>query len=80
MLFRSISRVSIEYEPGQWCVESKSLKLYLWRFRDRPAFAEALAAEIADEIMTTAAPKSVRVHLTQQPRGGITIEAIAQRP
>lgn len=75
-----ISRVSIEYEPGQWCMESKSLKLYLWRFRDRPAFAEALAAEIADEIMTTASPKSVRVHLTQQPRGGITIEAIAQRP
>ena len=42
-----LSRVVIEYAPDQWCVESKSLKLYLWGFRDRAVFAEALAAEIA---------------------------------
>lgn len=74
-----ISHVVIEYQPDLWCVESKSLKLYLWRFRDRPVFAEALAAEIADEIMGSVMARSVRVHLTQQPRGGITIEAIAER-
>ena len=74
-----LSSLVIEYRPNRWCVESKSLKLYLWSFRDRPVFAEALAAEIADEVMTTAAPTAVRVHLTQQPRGGITIEAIAER-
>src|SRR4051794_7286620 len=45
-----ISSVLIEYEPDQLCVESKSLKLYLWSFRDRAIFAEALAAEIATEI------------------------------
>ena len=44
------------YEPGEWCVESKSLKLYLWRFRDRAVFAEALASEIAQEIMYSAKP------------------------
>ncbi|MFM7870821.1 MAG: NADPH-dependent 7-cyano-7-deazaguanine reductase, partial [Actinomycetota bacterium] len=44
-----LSRVEIEYVPDQWCVESKSLKLYLWSFRDRAVFAEALAAEIAGE-------------------------------
>ena len=38
-----ISGVVIDYEPDQLCIESKSLKLYLWSFRDRPVFAEALA-------------------------------------
>ncbi len=74
-----LSSVVIEYEPRAWCVESKSLKLYLWSFRDRPIFAEALAVEIADEIMTTAAPERVAVTLTQRPRGGITIETTATR-
>ena len=60
------------------CVESKSLKLYLWSFRDRAVFAEALAAEIAREIMTTAEPAWVRVTLTQRPRGGIEVEAVAE--
>jgi 7-cyano-7-deazaguanine reductase len=74
-----ISSVEITYVPDRWCVESKSLKLYLWGFRERAAFAEALAAEIADEIFTTAACSSVQVRLTQRPRGGITISATAAR-
>jgi 7-cyano-7-deazaguanine reductase len=72
-----LSRVIIEYVPDQWCIESKSLKLYLWGFRDRAVFAEALSAEIAAEVMQTAQPKSVTVTLTQRPRGGIEIEAVA---
>ena len=72
-----LSHVVIEYEPGPSCVESKSLKLYLWSFRDRPVFAEALAAEIAAEIKTTAGAKRVTVTLTQRPRGGITVEAVS---
>lgn len=75
-----LSRVVIEYVPDAHCVESKSLKLYLWSFRDRAVFAEALAAEIAGEIMTTAKPRSVRVELTQRPRGGIEVSAVAQLP
>ena len=51
-----LSHVVIEYVPGEWCIESKSLKLYLWGFRDRAVFAEALAAEIAGEVMATAQP------------------------
>ena len=74
-----LSSVVIEYRPDRLCVESKSLKLYLWSFRDRAVFAEALAAEIAAEIDTTARPHHVRVTLTQRPRGGITIEAVAER-
>jgi 7-cyano-7-deazaguanine reductase len=71
-----LSNVVIEYRPDQWCIESKSLKLYLWGFRDRAVFAEALAAEIATEIMTTAQPKGVTVTLTQRPRGGIEVQAV----
>lgn len=75
-----LSSVDISYVPGQWCVESKSLKLYLWRFRDQPVFAEALAAEIAGEIMMTAAPTRIAVRITQRPRGGITLSALAELP
>jgi len=73
-----ISSLTIEYAPDAHCVESKSLKLYLWGFRDRSVFAEALAAEIAGEIMATARPHRVRVELVQQPRGGITVSAVAE--
>jgi 7-cyano-7-deazaguanine reductase len=73
-----LSNVVIEYCPDQWCIESKSLKLYLWGFRDRAVFAEALAAEIAEEVMNTAKPTWVTVTLTQRPRGGIEVQAVAR--
>lgn len=73
-----LSTVVIEYVPDQWCIESKSLKLYLWGFRDRAVFAEALAAEIAGEVMLSAQPKSVKVTLTQRPRGGIEVQAVSE--
>lgn len=73
-----LSTVVIEYVPDQSCVESKSLKLYLWGFRDRAVFAEALAVEIAQEIMHSAEPREVKVVLTQRPRGGIEVQAVAQ--
>ncbi len=75
-----ISSVVIEYQPDRLCIESKSLKLYLWSFRDRPVFAEALAAEIAAEVQRSARPHAVRVVLTQHARGGIVIEATAELP
>ena len=74
-----LSTVEIEYQPDGHCIESKSLKLYLWGFRDRQMFAEALAAEIAGEVMDTAAPHRVAVTLTQRPRGGIEIQVVAER-
>ncbi len=73
-----LSTIEITYEPDAWCVETKSLKLYLWGFRQRPVFAEALAAEIAEEIMATARPRRVAVRLTQRPRGGIVVSATAE--
>lgn len=75
-----ISSVVIDYEPDELCIESKSLKLYLWSFRDRPVFAEALAAEIAAEVQRATRPRAVRVVITQHARGGIVTEATAQLP
>jgi 7-cyano-7-deazaguanine reductase len=74
------SSVEIDYEPDQHCIESKSLKLYLWSFRDRPVFAEGLAAEIAAEVHRAAIPRRVRVVITQHVRGGIVTEATAELP
>ena len=72
------SSLVIEYEPRARCVESKSLKLYLWGFRDKAAFAEALAVEIATEIRDQAEPEWVKVVVTQHVRGGIVTEATAE--
>lgn len=72
--------IEIEYAPDQLCVESKSLKLYLWSFRDKKAFVEQLAAEIADEVRQSAEPHRVRVTITQHTRGGIVTEATAELP
>jgi 7-cyano-7-deazaguanine reductase len=71
------STVVIDYEPSGRCVESKSLKLYLWSFRERGVFAEALAAEIAAEVRRAAAPSRVEVLVVQHKRGGIVTEATA---
>ena len=72
--------VSIEYVPGQRCLESKALKFYLWAYRNEGAFCETLAARIADDIVYAIDPKGVRVEVHQNVRGGIRIVAVAGRP
>jgi 7-cyano-7-deazaguanine reductase len=75
-----LSTVVIEYSPHDRCVESKSLKLYLWSFRDAAVFAEQLAVDIAHEVVRAAAPTWVEVHVTQRARGGIVTETFARLP
>lgn len=72
--------VRIEFEPGPWCIESKSLKLYLWSFREEGAFCEALSAKIAQDVFEACKPAWVTVTITQKPRGGITITATSTLP
>ena len=72
------SGVDLEYGPNGRCIESKSLKLYLWKFRDRQVFAEALAAEIAHEVQDRAEPHWVRVTVRQGARGGISLTATSE--
>jgi len=71
--------VIIEYEPAKLCIESKSLKYYLWSYRNEGAFCEALAAQIADDVVYAIKPKSLTVRVTQNVRGGIALLAEARR-
>ncbi|MFL5935330.1 MAG: preQ(1) synthase [Gaiellaceae bacterium] len=70
---------TIEYEPQALCLESKSLKIYLSRFRTEGAFCEALTVQIRDDVAEALElPRDrVRVTLRQKARGGITIAASA---
>ncbi len=70
--------VRIEYAPIAHCVETKSLKLYLWTFRDRGIFAESIAHEIAQDIFGATRPAWCRVTAIQQVRGGIQTTVTAE--
>lgn len=72
------SKVTIEYIPDQLCLESKSLKLYLWSFREETAFCESLAAQIAQDVKKACQPKYCKVTVEQNARGGIALTAIAE--
>ncbi len=72
-------RVEISYVPNELCIESKSLKFYLWSYRDHGAYCESLAANIADDIVYAINPKKVVVTVYQTARGGIELETQAVR-
>lgn len=68
--------IKIEYAPALRCVELKSLKLYLWSFRDRGAFHEAVTNEILDELVQKTQPKRLTVTGEFRVRGGITTDVV----
>ena len=61
----------ITYIPADKCVELKSLKLYLWSFRDEGHFHEAVTNRILDDLVTALAPRHLRVEGDFMVRGGI---------
>lgn len=63
--------IRISYVPNQLCLELKSLKLYLWSFRDEGAFHEKVTNQIADDIVAAIAPRRLRVEGDFAVRGGI---------
>ena len=71
--------VKIDYRPVERCLESKSVKYYLWSFREVGAFCESLAAQIADDVVYAIAPEWLRVEVRQNVRGGIALVAVAER-
>ena len=71
--------ILIRYVPYCWIVETKSLKLYLWRFRDRGVFNEELVAEIAEDLICQLEAEVVEVEGQFHSRGGIAIRATARR-
>src|SRR5271169_200444 len=71
--------LELEYVPDRLCVELKSLKLYIWSFRDRGAFHEAVTNEIADHLDATLNVRFLRLTARFQVRGGIRTTIVAER-
>jgi len=68
----------IDYVPGEWLVESKSLKLFLTSFRNHGAFHEACSMLVAQRIADLLQPQWMRVAAYWFPRGGIPIDVFWQ--
>lgn len=69
----------IEYVPDEWLAETKSVKLYLWRFRELAQYNERLVEGIASDIFAQLEPLALRVVGSFHPRGGISVTATATR-
>jgi len=68
----------IDYVPGEWLVESKSLKLYLGSFRNHGAFHEDCTVSIARRLVDLLKPQWLRIGGYWYPRGGIPIDVFYQ--
>jgi len=69
----------LEYVPDEQCVELKSLKLYLWSFRDEGAFHEAVTNRIADDLARACVPRFLRLTGKFNVRGGIYTTVVVER-
>ena len=85
MLFRSprtgqpdFATLELEYVADRLCVELKSLKLYIWSYRDRGAFHEAVTNEIVEQLVRALAPRFLRLRARFNVRGGITTTIVAE--
>jgi len=70
--------IKISYTPGAKCVELKSLKMYLWSFRDEGHFHEAVTNRILDDLVSALAPQKCEVIGDFWVRGGIHTVVIAK--
>jgi len=68
--------ITVDYVPNQLCVELKSLKLYLWSYRNEGAFHEAVTNQICDDIVQAISPREITVNGKFWARGGITTTVI----
>jgi 7-cyano-7-deazaguanine reductase len=71
--------LDLEFVPDARCVELKSLKLYIWSFRDRGAFHEAVTNEIIDHLAAAITPRFMRLTARFNVRGGIHTTVVAER-
>jgi 7-cyano-7-deazaguanine reductase len=70
--------LDLEYVPHERCVELKSLKLYIWSFRDRGAFHEAVTNEILRDLVKATSPRFMRLLAKFNVRGGIYTTVTAE--
>jgi len=69
--------IHIEYVPDEICVELKSLKLYMWSYRNTGAFHEAVTNQILDDLVMACQPRFMRITAEFYVRGGIYTTVIA---
>ncbi len=69
-----------EYVPNDWCVELKSLKLYLQQFRNEGIFYEHVTNAIADDFVEIVQPRRLTLTATFTPRGGISSRIVVSYP
>jgi 7-cyano-7-deazaguanine reductase len=70
--------ITIEYVPDEKIIESKSLKLYFWSFRNEGVFHEHVANMILDDLVSALSPRWCRVNADFGIRGGISISVDAE--
>jgi 7-cyano-7-deazaguanine reductase len=70
--------LELSYRPGALLLESKSMKLYLWGFRDKGMFAEDMAATLLKDLVAACDPVEMTVDLLQQVRGGLKIRTVVR--
>src|ERR1700744_2829462 len=70
--------LKLEYVPHELCVELKSLKLYIWSFRDRGASHEAVTNEILQALVGATEPRFLRLTAEFNVRGGIYTTVVAE--
>jgi 7-cyano-7-deazaguanine reductase len=70
--------LELEYVPDRLCLELKSLKLYVWSFRDQGAFHEAVTNRILDDLVRAARPRHMRLTARFNVRGGIATSVVAE--
>ena len=74
------ANIRVRYVPAELCVELKSLKLYLWSYRNEGAFHEAVVNQILDDLVRAIRPKSMTVVGDFNVRGGIHTTVTAMYP
>ena len=70
--------ITIRYRPRRWLIETKSLKLYFWRFRNVGSFNEELVKQIARDLGQQIEPARMEVTGEFKSRGGISVQATAR--
>lgn len=72
------AEILIEYIPDERCIELKSLKLYMWSFRDEGAFHEAVTNRMLGDLRDRLEPRFLRVSAEFNVRGGIYTSVVAE--
>lgn len=70
--------LTLDYIPEKTCVELKSLKLYIWSYRDQGAFHEAVTNKILDDLAGATRPRFMRLKARWYVRGGIFTTVVAE--